>query len=290
MSTPSHSLRWVRANGIEFACLARGEGPLLLLLHGFPDTAWSFAPLLSPLSAAGYRVVAPFMRGYTPTSLAPDGDYRTTTLAADVVAIIKALGEERAFVVGHDWGAVATYLAATLHPQHFHKVVCAAVPHPRRFLFRPSLRQLHRSRYMGFFQLRGIPDRVITARDFRWLRALIREWSPGWNITEAEFAPLRAMFSEPRRLAAALAYYRQMPAALATAESRHALFKPVEVPTLAIRGGRDGCIGPEMFEAQERFFSADYRLLTLNGAGHFMQCEQPQRFTDEVLKFIDIQC
>jgi len=285
MSAPSHSVRWIRANGIEFAYLNEGEGPLLLLLHGFPDTAWSFAPLLPRFAAAGYRAVAPFMRGYAPTSLAPDGDYRTTTLAADIVALIQALGEERAFVVGHDWGAATTYIAATLHPQHFKKIVCAAVPHPRRFLFWPSLRQLRRSRYMGFFQLRGIPERVITANDFRWLRALIREWSPGWNISETEFAPLRAVFSDPRRLAAALAYYRQMPASLVEPASRRALFKPIVVPTLAIRGGRDGCIGPEMFEGQESFFSAEYRLLTLNGAGHFMQYEQPQAFVDAVVEF-----
>lgn len=278
-------VRWIRANQIEFAYFSEGQGPLLLCLHGFPDTAWSFAPLLPRFAAAGYRAVAPFMRGYAPTSLAPDGDYRTTALASDVVALVEALGEERAFVVGHDWGAVATYLAASLQPQKFQRIACAAVPHLRRFLLRPSLRQLRRSRYMGFFQLPGVPERVITADDFRWLRALIREWSPGWNFTEAEFAPLRASFSEPKRLAAALAYYRAMPASLLERESRRALFRPLTVPALVVNGARDGCIGPEMFEGQERCFAAAYRQVCLPGAGHFMLQEQPEVFVRAVLEF-----
>lgn len=277
--------RWIRANGLEFAYLEQGTGPLLLCLHGFPDTAWSFAPVLQLFAAAGYRAVAPFMRGYAPTSLAPDGDYGTNALAEDAVALIEAFGERQAFVVGHDWGSATAYVSAAYYPERFKKIACAAVPHPRRFLFWPTFAQLRRSYYMGFFQLPRVPERTIVADDFRWLRALIRAWSPGWNFTEADFAPLRAMFSDPQRLAAALAYYRAMPASLSEPRNRRALFKKIQVPALALRGSQDGCIGPEMFEGQEHCFAAEYRLQTLDGAGHFMQAEAPQAFASAVLDF-----
>ena len=274
------------ANGVEFAYLEAGQGPLVLCLHGFPDTAWGFVPVLEHLAAAGYRAVAPFMRGYPPSAVPADGDYRIITLGRDVLALIQALGSPSAFLVGHDWGAAASYAAAALAPGRIEKMVTAAVPHLQRFLFSPSLRQIKRSRYMGFFQLPALPERRIVADDFKWLRALIREWSPGWKFSEADFAPLKATFSDPARLSAALAYYRAMPRGLAERESRALLYTPIRVPTRIIRGADDGCIGPEMFEGQEKFFTAGYDLVTLPGAGHFMQCEQPEAFAQAVLGFI----
>jgi pimeloyl-ACP methyl ester carboxylesterase len=106
----------IRANGVHFAYFDAGQGPLVLCLHGFPDTAWSFVPLLERLAAAGYCAVAPFMRGYPPSGPAPDGDYRVITLGRDALALIEALGAQRAVLVGHDWGAAATYIAAALAP------------------------------------------------------------------------------------------------------------------------------------------------------------------------------
>lgn len=286
MSTVNQLLpRWVRANGLDFAYLERGHGPLVLCLHGFPDTAWSFVPVLNRLAAAGYRAVAPFMRGYAPTSLPADGDYSMRALGRDVLALISALGEEQADLVGHDWGASAVYFAAAQEPQRIRRVVTAAVPHVRHFVLRPRWAQLLRSRYMAFFQLRGLPERRIRADDFAWLRGLIREWSPGWNFTEADFAPLCAGFSDPLRLAAALGYYRAMPRGLVDRESWRLLLKPLQVPARVIRGARDGCIGAEMFEGQEDCFAAGYELVTMQDAGHFMHCENPEEFSRHVLEF-----
>ncbi|MES2489472.1 MAG: alpha/beta hydrolase, partial [Pseudomonadota bacterium] len=274
MSTSEFLPRWVRANGLDFSVLEAGEGPLVLCLHGFPDTAWNMRPLLLALANAGYRAVAPFMRGYAPTGMASDGDYRATTLANDAVELIKALGEERAFIVGHDWGAVTAYFAATLHPQHVRGIVTAAIPHLRHFLLKPTVKQIVRSRYIGFFQLPFIPEQRIVADDFRWLRQLIRNWSPRWNFTEDDFAPLKAGFSDPARLKAALAYYRALPATLASREGRAIFTQKLSVPARVIRGTDDGCIGAEMFENQAYCFDAGYKLITMQGAGHFMQCEQ----------------
>ncbi|MGH8462471.1 MAG: alpha/beta fold hydrolase [Stenotrophobium sp.] len=287
MNTKNLLPRWIAANGQEFACLELGHGPLVLCLHGFPDTAWSFVPLLRALADAGYRAVAPFMRGYAPSSLARDDDYRTTTLARDAVALIGALGEERAFIVGHDWGAATAYIAATLYPERVRCIVTAAVPHLRRFLLHPTPAQLYRSRYMGFFQFRGIAERRVVDDDFHWLRALIHRWSPGWKFSEEDFAPLRAAFSDASRVRAALMYYRALPATLASREGFSLLSRKLPVPARVIRGADDGCIGAKMFERQEYCFGAGYELVTMKGAGHFMHCEKPEVFAAMALEFIE---
>ena len=116
------------ANGVTFQYLEMGRGPLVLCLHGFPDNAYTYTDLLPVLAAAGFRGVAPFMRGYAPTTPAPDGRYQSVLLAQDAVALIAALGAERAFLVGHDWGAAATYGAAALAPERIERIVTSARP------------------------------------------------------------------------------------------------------------------------------------------------------------------
>jgi pimeloyl-ACP methyl ester carboxylesterase len=282
----THTIRRIRVRNIDLACLDVGRGPLVLCAHGFPDTAHSFAPVLERLAQAGYRAVAPFMRGYAPSALAADGDYRPTALAGDLIGLIDALGERRAYLVGHDWGAVATYTAAAQSPERIIAVVTAAVPHLRRFLLRPTLRQLMRSRYIGFFQLPRIPESRIARDDFAWLHALIRSWSPRWGYTEADLAPLLASLSQQEYRAAALTYYRALPRALVDREAWKLIFTPLPVPAKVICGVDDGCIGAEMFDDQAQCFGAGYELTRIDGAGHFMHCEQPLRFANEVLDWL----
>jgi len=278
--------RWLDANGLRFAALELGEGPLVLCLHGFPDTAWSFVPVMQRLAKAGYRVVAPFMRGYLPTAVPPDGDYRTTTLGADVLGLIDALGGRAAAVIGHDWGSLAAQLAAIRRPEAMERLVACAVPHPGHFATQLRLRQLRRSYYIGLFQLPKLPERLIAAQDFRWLRQLIRSWSPGWNFSASDLAPLLASLNEPARLQAALGYYRQLPHSLRVPGAWRWVQSAIAVPTLAICGADDGCIGPEMFEGQQWRYTGAYQCQRMQGAGHFMQCEQPQLFADHVLRFL----
>ncbi|HEV2361745.1 MAG TPA: alpha/beta fold hydrolase, partial [Acidimicrobiales bacterium] len=147
----------VSANGLEFAILEAGpsDGPLVLLLHGFPDTAWTWRHLLPDLGDAGYHAVAPFMRGYAPTGVPADGLYQTGALVRDAGSLHEALGgDENAVVVGHDWGASAAYGTAALSPERWRKVVTAAVP-PFATLAAGffSFAQLKRSWYMFFFQV-----------------------------------------------------------------------------------------------------------------------------------------
>lgn len=284
--TSEYLPRWIRANGLDFAYLEAGEGPLVLCLHGFPDTAWSFRPLLTVLAAAGFRAVAPFMRGYAPTSIPADGDYRIETLGRDAIALIEALGAERAGIVGHDWGAITAYAAASLAPERITRMVTAAVPHLRRFVLKPSLRQLYRSRYIGFFQLPEISEHIVARRDFFYLENLIREWSPDWDFTATDIAPLKGMWSVPERLTAALSYYRALPGGLVDSSAWRTYMRPITVPTQVIYGARDGCIGPEMFTNMHHLFPAGLNLVEMKQAGHFMYISQPDIFSRHVVDFL----
>lgn len=286
MNAPQPELLRLRAKGVDFTALACGCGPLVLCLHGFPDTAYSFVPLLQSLAVAGSRAVAPFMRGYFPSGLAPDGDYRAQTLGADVLALIEALGEREADLVGHDWGSVAAQFAALQKPAAVRRLVLMAVSHIGHFLQRLPSAQFWRSRYMLYFQLRGLPERELVREDFAALRALIHRWSPGWAMTETDFAPLREAFSKPASLGAALAYYRALPRQLASTQTWRWLRQPLRSPTLMLHGAQDGCIGPEVFPGQEARFAAGYQRHCLPQAGHFLQCEQPEEVSRRVLAFL----
>jgi pimeloyl-ACP methyl ester carboxylesterase len=276
----------VRANGIEFAYLEAGAGPLVLCLHGFPDTAWTFEYLLRALAAAGYRGVAPFLRGYSPTEIPADGDYRVATLARDALALGEALGGSLAAMVGHDWGAVASYAAATLQPERVPCLVAAAVPHPHRILQGVSPRQLYRSRYIAFFQLSGLPERRILADPKGWLERLVREWSPSWHFADHDLEPVLENLRNEHRLRALLGYYRALTSELIRAPEDRRLNDPLPVPARVIFGDNDGCIGPEYFQKLEGYHAAPFDVVPMSKAGHFMHREQPAQFADLVLSFL----
>jgi pimeloyl-ACP methyl ester carboxylesterase len=175
----------VTANGIEFGVLEVGSGPLALCLHGFPDSAHSWRHLLPELARAGFRAVAPFMRGYAPTSLAVDGCYQLGALVADAVALHDALGgDEQAVLIGNDWGAETGYGAAALAPERWRKLVTIAVP-PAALDARifSDYQQLRRFFYV-FFMKTARAEAVIAADDMAFLDRLWEDWSPGYDATE----------------------------------------------------------------------------------------------------------
>jgi pimeloyl-ACP methyl ester carboxylesterase len=262
-------LRFVEANGLRFAYLEAGAGPLVLLLHGFPDTARSWDAHRSHLAAAGYRAVSPFLRGYAPTS-APHKDTTLLALAEDVLALIGALGEQRALLVGHDWGAAAAYGAAALEPKRVARLVTVAVPHPATFV--PTPRILWAVRHLFAHKLPGASGRF-AAHDFAALRALYRRWSPDWDPAPEQLAPVRDCFSDPRSLEAAFGYYRALPLVRQPAHLR----RPIGVPTVAFAGAGDGLARPEQYQRAARWFTTAYRVETLPG-GHFLHREHPERF------------
>jgi pimeloyl-ACP methyl ester carboxylesterase len=283
----------VVANGITFSTLEAGEGdgPLVLCLHGFPDTAWTWRYLLPELAAAGFRAVAPFMRGYAPTSLATDGRYPMGALVADIVALHEALGGgSDAALVGHDWGAAATYGAASLAPGRFRRIVCGAVPPTLSFmqaLF--TYRQLKRSWYMFFFQS-PFADGVVAADDLAFVEGLWTDWSPGYDAW-FDLERVRESIGSPDRLAAALAYYRSMfdlAQEIPGLEAEQAAaLQPVTQPTLYYHGLDDGCVGAEaVTPAILEHVGPGSRLLLVDDAGHFAHVEHPEVVNPKIVDWL----
>ncbi|MGH2864055.1 MAG: alpha/beta fold hydrolase [Solirubrobacteraceae bacterium] len=165
----------VAANGLSFAVLEAGsqDGPLALCLHGYPDTAWTWRHLMPELADAGWRAVAPFTRGYAPTSVPVDGNYQTGALIADANALHGALGATpESVLIGHDWGAVAAYGAASHRPQRWSRVVTLAIPPaPVMAAAFTDVKQLKLSWYM-FFQLTALAEQMIPLENFAFLRML----------------------------------------------------------------------------------------------------------------------
>ena len=277
-------LRSVEVDGLRVSYFERGKGPLVLCLHGFPDTAHTFLPTLEVLASRGFRAIAPSMRGYPPTSLAPDGDYSIARLGKDALALAEALGAARFAIVGHDWGATAGYAAAALAPERVAKLATAAVPHLR--VQRATLDQARRSWYIGFFQLPVVPERVVRRNGFAFLDKLWRDWSPGWRYTPSDIAPVKEALASDAALAAALGYYRALPRSLADAENRRVAFGRLSVPALTFAGVDDGCMGVRSFDRQSDAFVGPMRTVRLEGAGHFMHREVPDRFHRELVEFL----
>lgn len=281
--------RSVEANGITFSYLEAGRGPLVLCLHGFPDTPHTWDLLLPRLAAAGYRAVAPWLRGYHPSSSPADGDYSARALGQDVLALIAALGEERAIVIGHDWGAMAGYAAASLEPARIEKLVTVAIPHPSAVRLDGSF--LRRSWHFFYYGLLPwYPTRALEKErgvgSVPWIYA---RWSPGWNPGAEELAHVRRSFDGPRGngsgLAGPIAYYRAFAQLALRPAERRFLQRPTSVPTLTILGRRDGALGLRDPERTRAGFSGPYTLLLLD-VGHFVQREAPEDFARAVFAFI----
>jgi pimeloyl-ACP methyl ester carboxylesterase len=282
----------VTANGVEFAYLADGpaDGPLALCLHGFPDTAHSWRYLLPRLAEAGYRAVAPFLRGYAPTSIPADGRYDTGTLALDACALHEALGgTDQAVIIGHDWGAFATYGAAAYQPERWRKVVTAAVAPQASMAHRFfQVDQLKRSWYVFFFQT-PLAEYAVGLDDLAFIDRLWADWSPGYD-GKADAALVKEALAGPERLTAAISYYRSMfsgppddPAA-AAAQAASATIAPQ--PSLYLHGADDGCMGIDTIGPVIDFLAPGSEVVVIEGAGHFMQVEKPDEVNDHILGFL----
>ena len=282
----------VTAGGLEFAYLEAGpaDGPLALCLHGFPDTAHSFRYLLPALAEAGYHAVAPFSRGYAPTAVPDDARFQTGALARDAIALHEALGgDERAVIIGHDWGAQATHGAASSAPERWRRVVAMAVPVgpalASQFL---QYDQIKRSFYMYFFQS-PMADFVVGANDLAFIAGLWADWSPGYDATE-DLAHVRESLGKPDNLAAALGYYRALfdptrQSAELTAEQSAVSGIPPQ-PTLYLHGRRDGCIGVAAAEAARGLLSPGSDVVIIEDAGHFLHLEQPDAVNERIVAFL----
>lgn len=282
-SGPSADIHYQTVNGVKLAYLEKGSGPLVICMHGFPDSAYSFIGMLDFLATNGYRAVAPFLRGYYPSSLAPDHDYSIPTVAGDVLALIDALGESSASLIGHDWGGFACYTAANICPQKVDKLVVLAVPHMHNSGF--SWAQIKKSWYVMLFQLPWLPEKLVARNNFEFIDQLYRDWSPNWDEAEFMLQPVKAALAADGGLIAALAYYRTMIRG-STSEHREIMAKQTSVPALWIAGEADGSIGLEQFDGIERAFTDRFELLTVPLAGHFVHREAAQLVQNKVLSLL----
>ena len=268
---------------LRFTALAEGSGPVVLCLHGFPDSARSYRLQLPALAAAGYRAVSVTLRGYEPASIPADGDYSHEAIASDVIAIIDQLEQERVHLIGHDWGAIKSYTAAAQSPQRFKSLTTIAVPHIGRLMSEMPMhrKQLAMSWYVFFFQLRGISDYAVRRNDYSFIRMLWRRWSPGWQPPEEELLHVITGLRQPGVTRATLDYYRDLISlrsiSLTAAAREKAAFK-VPVPTMALTGERCGCVDSDLFQSlmREEDFPEGLRVHQIANAGHFPHQEQPE--------------
>jgi epoxide hydrolase 4 len=269
---------------IELRAVASGpsDGPVVILLHGFPEFWYSWHKQIEPLAAAGFRVIVPDQRGYNQSSK-PRGaaSYALSELASDVLAVADQLGQERIFLAGHDWGAAVAWSVGLLHPQRVAKLAILNVPHPsvmRRYL-KTNRRQLRRSWYIFFFQLPWLPEAAFSAFDFRLgVRSLVRSSRPG-TFTPEDLAQYRAAWSEPGALTSMINWYR--------AAFRYRSRFPdstVHVRTRILWGEHDAFLLSAMAHDSLRYCDTA-ELYTFANASHWLQHEEPARVSELLIDF-----
>ena len=247
--------------------------------------------MLPRLADAGFRAVAPFLRGYAPTEVPSDGRFQTAASAMDALALRDALGGgPDSVIIGHDWGAIITHIAANVRPDAFAKVVTMAVPPGNAVgvAFLSNLAQIKRSWYMFFFQ-HPFADFVVGANDLAYIDMLWADWSPGFDATE-ELELLKPSLRDPANLQAALGFYRATlgagynDPALQSAQDMSSTIPPQ--PLLYIHGRTDGCMGSEVAEFAAAELTPNARARFIDGAGHFMHLEKPAEVNDIILSFL----
>jgi pimeloyl-ACP methyl ester carboxylesterase len=288
------------AGGMTFTALAWGpaDGPLALCLHGYPDTARTWRHLGPYLAERGWRVVAPYTRGYAPTDLAPDGNYQVGALARDVARLHEALGgDDRAVLIGHDWGAATAYVAGAHGPGRFRRIVTLAVPpgpavaspfrSPRQLAADAGLvvGQMRRSWYMFFHLVPGLSERA----QRRLIPRLWADWSPGYDAS-ADVPHVLAAIEGRKRTTAALRYYRAyflpwMRRREYAAEQAHVFGLPA-VPLLYLHGDNDGCLSVDIAARTADVLGEGSRCEVVAGAGHFLHLERPDDVNARIGAFI----
>lgn len=284
---PQLTEKYYPVNGIQIHTVESGpeDGLVVLFLHGFPEFWYGWRKQIPFFAAQGYRVVAPDQRGYNLSSK-PAGAkaYRVPELIGDMVGLIAALGRERVFLVGHDWGAAVAWGLATYHPQLLHRVVIINVPHPA--VMRETLRrqpdQLRRSWYIFFFQLPFLPQWIIRFRRYWLMRRSMRKTSLPGTFSEADLGQYATAWSRPGAFNAMLNWYRaalryRNPASLADG-------KPVDVPLLILWGAQDAFLRADMAPKSVARCRAG-QLRTFSDATHWVHHEKSDEVNEAILNF-----
>jgi len=273
------------AGEVRLHAVEAGEGPLVVLLHGFPEFWWSWRHQIPALAAAGFHVVAPDLRGYN-LSDRPRGieDYDLMHLTADVAGVIRAMGEKKAHVVGHDWGGGVAYSFAMLYPEMLGRLAILNCPHPVTFqrALLSSPRQIKKSWYIFFFQLPRLPERFLRSGDYKALRQALRAGRPG-TVPESEIQPYVDAARRAEGLFGGIHYYRAM--------ARGALLRTmpepsvIEAPVLVIWGQKDEALGQELAAPPARWVPSVH-LERLPRASHWVQNDEPELVNELLSGFL----
>ena len=257
-------------------------GPVVVLLHGFPEFWYGWHRQVEPLAAAGFRVIVPDQRGYNQSSK-PRGVHRYALreLSSDVMTIADQLGHAKIFLAGHDWGAAVAWSVALSYPERIARLAILNVPHPsvmRRYLM-SNRRQLRRSWYMFFFQLPFLPEALFSANNFRMGASAMEQSSRVGTFTSEDFAQYRAAWSQAGAVTAMIHWYRA-----AFRFRAHSVDRTVRVPTRILWGERDRFLLFEMAEASLRYCS-DGEVISFPEASHWLQHEEPARVSELLIEF-----
>ena len=269
--------RTIATNGVRLHAVEAGpgDGPLLILLHGFPEPWYSWRHQIEPLADAGFRVLAPDQRGYN-LSDKPGGvsSYGLDTLALDIVGLIDEAGRDRAFVAGHDWGGAVAWWLGVKHAHRLERVAILNVPHPlvMRKTVLTNPRQLRKSSYMFFFQLPWLPERSFRKNDWEYPAKILRATSRPGTFSDADLALYKEAWAQPGAVTAMLNWYR----AALRAQPRRPASPRITVPTLLLWGTRDRFLGQEMAQPSIDLCD-DGQLVLLDDASHWLQHEEPGR-------------
>jgi pimeloyl-ACP methyl ester carboxylesterase len=280
--------REITVNGVRLHCVLEGKGPLVLLLHGFPESSYAWRKQI-PALAARFRVVAPDLRGYAESEKpARVSDYRLPVLVDDIVDLIHALGAESAHIVGHDWGGAIAWAAAQTRPEAIGRLAVLNCPHPAPFhrALRSSSRQLLRSWYVLFFQLPQIPESILGRDGGAGLERLLRGSASRPNVfSDDEILEYRRAFSMPGAATATLNYYRAAFRDSLTGGT-HDVTKIIHAPTLLIWAENDVALGKELTYGMERLFASDFRIAYVPETSHWVMEERPELVNRLLLDFL----
>ena len=287
--------RTVRANGIALHVAELGTGPLVLLLHGFPQFWWAWHQQLVDLADAGYRAVAVDLRGYGASDKPPRG-YDSPTLAADMAAVVTSLGETDAMVVGSDVGGTLAWTMAATHPRVVRSVVVLGAAHPLRWraALRPGAGAAQRRASAYLLRTFQVPRRAehLLSADSHWVRELFDRWTgPRWRGTPGYVADVeryaQAMRIHPVYFCAA-EHYRWTVRSLLRADGRRfaqAVRAPITAPVLHLHGDFDTCVLPATAQGSGQFVTGRYEWRVLDGVGHFPHNEVPELVSGELIRW-----
>jgi pimeloyl-ACP methyl ester carboxylesterase len=278
-------------SGLRMRVARAGSGPLVVMLHGFPECWYSWRHQLRALSDT-FECVAPDLRGYGETD-APVGvmNYTGDKLQGDIVDLIEALGRKCAAIVAHDWGGGIAWGLAADRPEVVQRLAVLNCPHPRRFVqaLRSSPRQMARSWYMLFFQLPYLPEALLRAGNFRVLDLALRGSSVQKDaFTDDDIAQYRAAFKNPYSTTAAINYYRAMfRTALGSSRAeRERAFGKIAAPTLLIWGEQDIALGKELTYGMDDLFTGPFEIRYIPDSGHWVQQEKPDLVNQYLREFL----